>query len=171
MDPDKLKKVAAIARNPGSEGERKAALRILSNHGYSLSDFEDEKKKQNIVYLQLSYKDKFEKKLILQVYSKIMNTFDIEYYQISKKSISIEISKDKEKHFFDSINSVKLHYRKELIKFQSAFIHKLRLFPDENVKVPNIDKPKELSKEEIRDILSMAIGVTEMIFDPLLEGD
>lgn len=162
MKPEKLKAVVNLARHGATEGERNAALNVLSKLGLSLDDFENE---TDTVEVNYSYKDTFEKKLIFQIYFKFINTNEIKYSQINPKKISFCIPRHLEQKIESSICSVLKHYRREIKKFHAAFIHSNDLYPKKD---PDPDYCSKWSMSESMDIIDMASGITKIFLENLL---
>lgn len=170
MDKEKIKKIINLAIN-GEPGEQKNAQRILLNLGIDQKDYKNfvSKKTEDKNYVGfVTYKDKDESTIIKQLYFKITNAEQINFYQINPRKIAIRFETKKERESF-RINSKTIIelYRKEKKRFLEAFIQANCLFgitdfePQEN--------EKESPMTDILDIIDMAKTIKTAIMDNLLE--
>jgi hypothetical protein len=153
MDYEKLKKVARLARYGSTDGERNAATSILEHFGCRLDDIDTEEKQ---VYVQLRFKDAFEKKLIFQTVARLTNLNSIDYFKDSSRCISVKISASKAERLKQDVVTVLSSWRKEIKKFQISYIHTQCLYSDSKGGGNDADK---LSEDEILEILAMAKGI------------
>ncbi|KPJ76023.1 MAG: hypothetical protein AMJ54_13230 [Deltaproteobacteria bacterium SG8_13] len=125
----KLLKVKALAE-AGSAGEREAARamlnRLISKHGLEKAGFIEEPKQQ----YDFSYENKFEKRLLIQIYAKVTKQSTIRYKAPNKRSkrILVDLTEDQHTEMKKLYSVYRKAFKKELERVASglidAFIHK-----------------------------------------------
>jgi hypothetical protein len=162
MDKPVLRKVALLAKH-GDPGERDAAKFILEKQGTTaeevLSETEDETE-----IVDVTFKNSMERELVAQVFFKITNAADFEYYRYGSRRIGAVLPTSKASRFKEDVKTVLGLWRKELKKFRIAFIAANQLWSDR----PGVASP--LSQKEIAEIMAMAASIKTTALGPLLEG-
>ena len=136
----RLLKVKALAE-AGSAGEREAARamldRLMSKHGLPGDGLREVPKQP----YKFSYKNKFEKRILIQVYAKVTKQSTIRYRYLNKRSkrIMVDPTTDQYEEMKRLYSVYRKAFKKELERVASglvdAFIHKHDLWsgvaPDE----------------------------------------
>jgi hypothetical protein len=163
MDRKKLKLVARLAEF-GEAGEREAAKYILAEHGVTARELlgESESEKDEI-FVEIPFKTKEERRIIIQNYSRIMNVDVVESWK-RPRSITFGVPSDLSADFRETCEILKKQWRRDLEVLLSAFIQKNQLFSD----LPTINE-SGLSPEEIHEILSIARALQQVHLGKLLE--
>jgi hypothetical protein len=125
----KLLKVKALAE-AGSPGEREAARamlnRLIAKHGLEKEGFIEEPKKR----YDFSYENKFERRLLIQIYAKVTKQSTIRYTTPHKRSkrILVDLTEDQHVEMKRLYSVYRKAFKKELERVASglidAFIHK-----------------------------------------------
>lgn len=161
MKPNKMKLVANMARH-GTENEKLAAIAILDKFHLSLEDFEDD---DQDIEVDFKYKTSFEKTLIFQAYARLLNRADIPYQQHSKKKIlSLRVPQGKAEKLKLDIDCILRLWRKEIERFEIAFIHANKLFSNKST------GESSMSEQEVLDLLHMAASIKTATLDNLIKG-
>ena len=147
----KLRKIAELARN-GVGGERENALRILTSAGISVEDIDEILEAVEEVDVEFKYRTKFERTLTLQTLFKILNVNTFRVLQW-KKSFTVLVPSDRMAECQEAVKTILSLYRKELEKFEIAFIYKNQLYSD--VDTDEKEHGEFLSQEEITEIDDM----------------
>lgn len=125
----KISKVRALAE-AGSAGEREAARamldRLMSKHDLPADGLSEEPKQQ----YKFSYKNKFEKRILIQVYAKVTRQSTIRYrYQNNRsRRILVDLTADHYQEMKRLYSVYRKAFKKELDRVAAglvdAFIHK-----------------------------------------------
>lgn len=154
-----LRKIKALAEGTANEHEREAALakfyELMDLHGISESDIADEATEIHV----FKWRNKRDRKLLLQITSKVMESNNLETYcyrrygrKISgEMGIECTIAQKLEIDFM--FGFYKNLYRREEEVFYSAFIQKHKIFG------PPSGEGREVSGEEILKMRQLMEGM------------
>lgn len=164
MDRAKLRKVAMLARD-GEPGEREAANLILEKNGVTIDDLLGDI--PEVVWLEFKYKTAFERTLIFQTYFKITNTDSTDAAKHQNR-VELGIKPELAEHLFQSVKTVLELWRKELKRFQAAFIQRNGLFSSQ----PSKREPKRpMTEEELTEMFMMAASIKKANIEHHMLGD
>ena len=164
MDRKKLKLVARLAEF-GEAGEREAAQYILYENGVTAKELlEESVDDDDMVFVEIPYKTVEERNIIIQNYSRILNTDEV-YSWKNRRSITFECPASKAEELRETSERLKIQWREDLKAFYLAFIQKNRLFSD----LP-CTGPSGLSPEQVDEILRMAKALKQVHLGKLLEA-
>ena len=145
----KLLKVKALA-DAGTAGEREAARamlsRLIAKHGLEKADYVEEPKLQ----FDFSYENKFEKRLLIQIYAKVTKQSTIRYTTPNKRSkrILVELTENQYLEMKRLYSTYRKAFKKELERvaagLMDAFIHKHDLWSG----VASDEETEPISAEE-----------------------
>ena len=152
MKPDissKLMKVKALAE-AGTAGEREAARamlsRLIAKHGLEKADYMEDPTLQ----YDFSYENKFEKRLLIQIYAKVTKQSTIRYTTPNKRSkrILVELTENQYLEMKRLYSTYRKAFKKELERvaagLMDAFIHKHDLWSG----VASDEETEPMSAEE-----------------------
>lgn len=163
---DRLRKILALAQS-GEDGERTAARlmldRLLLAHGLTMADIQDEAKEKT--WFKIG-REREMKDLIIQIYAEVTHNHTIKYYTCKHK-IAFEVTKLQAAEILEKYSIYSRALKKELERARkvafTAFILKNDIYSDT---VEDYD-PKELSSDELRDILAGAAYARNMEKTPV----
>lgn len=154
----KIKKLA----EQGVGGEQTNAEIILRKimEKYNITD-DDIIDEVSLQYYEITFKGKYERKLLLQVVFKVMNNLDGIYYSVTESG---RHSKNKFKVLCSAAQAAEIEYLFEFYKsllndeldfFVTSFIQKHRIFGD------TINNDSGLSKEDIKRMAALQMGMVD----------
>jgi hypothetical protein len=145
-----INKVLRLAKYGTTDGERDAARTILVSQGID----PDKELEDDFVWSKISVKTASERNIVFQLVFRLTNSMKITCTK-KPRSLQIKIPAHLEKQLIRDAKTILPLWRKEIKKFESAFILKNDLFGQTN------EPPKKsgLSDEEIFEIIEMAQSI------------
>ncbi len=156
---DQLKKIAALAER-GEGGEQISAKimldKLLLKYNLTIDNLRDNAKTE----CYISYKNKWERSLITQIYCKITNKSTISYNQSKSQRMTwkVDLTKLEAAEFYMMYNIYTKAYAKELKNLQHAFISKHELYSTNSE-----GKECTLTKEDIEKIMRMRNSMNDVL--------
>lgn len=161
---ERARAVARLVEAGATEGERAAAeaalARLLKRYGLTVADLLDPRNKPQ--RYSFTFKDDWEKKLLIQVIGKVRGVGELEYGNAKNqnrrkaKVIFVDLTPVE----YAEVSYLYLEYvkafREEFAVFLTAFIHKNKLV------APKGSGGRQLSDEELARLRSMMKGVREV---------
>jgi hypothetical protein len=147
MISDRRKQALIEMANRGTPKEQKIAEELIDKYGISVED-------ETIKQVEFSYRNKYEKQLLLQIWSMVINSAKEGYYtNKSKKNVFIfELTKSQEIELSLFYSIYKREMKEEIEITIHAFIQSNSIFPLSSFENP--EDPTDM--EKARKILNSA---------------
>jgi hypothetical protein len=163
MKQEKLEAIAERALNGDGE-ERTVARKILEERGLNPEDILEQKR---FIDTTFKFKDRFEKKIIMQAYAAITNQWLISYTNEGKRKIGFRVDVRYAEQLVNLVGRLIKSWRKDLRLFELAFIAKNSLEPSSEA--PNENHETDITSEEVEKWVHMASAIQQEFFGPLFD--
>ena len=154
---DKLLKLLALSeRGIGGEAANAEAMlhKLLKDHDMDMSDITDPS--DELTYIFVNYKTRYEKKLFTQICYKVFNSNDFDTYKKTNQSgkIGTEATPAQCAEIATLYSIYRKAFKKECDVFYNAFLQKNRIFPENSANPNYIPTEDDLRAAQMADSLN-----------------
>jgi len=167
---EKLRKIQALAER-GNAGEKESAKnkldQLLKEYGLTLDDITSSETE----FAPFSYKNKLEKRLILQIHSHVVDSTTSSYYERKgSKKIEFKLTPSQSAEIKMLFSIYRKAFKKEVEMLFSAFVHKHNIFSSTKADTRD-EEPDPIDFRELARLQQMIGGLNDVnIPRAMIEG-